>query len=132
MAPFLDVGSIAFDNPDHYGYKLRARTFEEPRERMILPSWKHIMNYESTYMSNDEMVEATYDAALDLNRIKGEHGILDRNGRRRGRASARHASKCAGWTTCSTTERDASTRAWRRLKEEFERLSETPLRRRAS
>ena len=41
-----------------------ARTFEEHRERMILPSWKHIMNYESTYMSNDEMVEATYDAAL--------------------------------------------------------------------
>ena len=44
---------------------------------MILPSWKHIMNYESTYMSVDEMVDATYDAALDLNRIKGEHGILD-------------------------------------------------------
>ena len=77
MAPFLDVGSIAFDNPEKYGYKLRARTFEEHRERMILPSWKHIMNYESTYMSVDEMVDATYDAALDLNRIKGEHGILD-------------------------------------------------------
>ena len=29
MAPFLDVGSIAFDNPEKYGYKLRARTFEE-------------------------------------------------------------------------------------------------------
>ncbi|MBQ3301307.1 MAG: TIGR04190 family B12-binding domain/radical SAM domain protein [Eggerthellaceae bacterium] len=77
MAPFLDVGSIAFDNPEHYGYRLRARTFEEHRERMILPSWKHIMNYESIYMSNDEMVEATYDAALDINRIKGEGGILD-------------------------------------------------------
>ena len=77
MAPFLDVGSIAFDNPEKYGYKLRARTFEEHRERMILPSWKHIMNYESEYMSVDEMVDATYDAALDLNRIKGEHGILD-------------------------------------------------------
>ncbi len=77
MAPFLDVGSIAFDNPEKYGYRLRARTFEEHRERMILPSWKHIMNYESAYMTVDEMVDATYDAALDLNRIKGEHGILD-------------------------------------------------------
>ncbi|MEG1831021.1 MAG: TIGR04190 family B12-binding domain/radical SAM domain protein [Raoultibacter sp.] len=76
MAPFLDVGSIVFDNPEKYGYKLRARTFEEHRERMILPSWKHIMNYESTYMTVDEMVDATYDAALDINRIKGEHGIL--------------------------------------------------------
>ena len=77
MAPFLDVGSIVFDNPEKYGYRLRARTFEEHRERMILPSWKHIMNYESTYMSADEMVEATYDAALDINRIKGTHGIID-------------------------------------------------------
>ncbi len=77
MAPFLDVGSIAFDNPEQFGYKLRARTFEEHRKRMILPSWKHIMNYESVYMSADEMVDATYDAALDINRIKGEHGILD-------------------------------------------------------
>ena len=77
MAPFLDVGSIAFDNPEHYGYHLRARTFEEHRQRMILPSWKHIMNYESDYMSTDAMVDATYDAALDINRIKGAHGILD-------------------------------------------------------
>ena len=64
MAPFLDVGSIAFDNPEKYGYKLRARTFEEHRERMILPSWKHIMNYESTSMSVDEMVDATYELSL--------------------------------------------------------------------
>lgn len=77
MAPFLDVGSIVFDNPERYGYRLKARTFEEHRERMILPSWKHIMNYESDYMSADEMVEATYDAALDLNRLKGEFNILN-------------------------------------------------------
>ena len=85
MAPFLDVGSIAFDNPEAYGYRLRARTFEEHRERMILPSWKHIMNYESVYMSNDEMVEATYDAALDINRIKGAHGGVRTSLREHGR-----------------------------------------------
>lgn len=61
---------------------------------MILPSWKHIMNYESTSMSVDEMVDATYDAALDLNRIKGEHGILDAGGGRPPtNASARRASR---------------------------------------
>ena len=31
MAPFLDVGSMAFDNPEKFGYKLRARTLEEHR-----------------------------------------------------------------------------------------------------
>lgn len=77
MAPFLDPGSRVFDNPDQYGYTLRARTLEEHRERLLLPSWKHIMNYESDAMSPDEMVEATYDAGLAVNRIKGKAGIID-------------------------------------------------------
>jgi len=77
MAPFLDPGSRVFDDPDKYGYKLRARTLEEHRERLIMPSWKHIMNYESDAMTPDEMVDATYEAGLAINRIKGEAGIVD-------------------------------------------------------
>ncbi len=77
MAPFLDPGSIAFDNPEAHGYKLRAKTLEEHRQRLTLPSWKHIMNYESDAMSPDEMVEATYDAAIGINRVKADIGIID-------------------------------------------------------
>lgn len=125
MAPFLDVGSIAFDNPEKYGYKLRARTFEEHRERMILPSWKHIMNYESEYMSVDDMVDATYDAALDLNRIKGEHGILDAgmaaNTDKRIREAREQMNRLDDVLLNGTGRIDARLGA---LKEEFERLSE--------
>lgn len=125
MAPFLDVGSIAFDNPEKYGYKLRARTFEEHRERMILPSWKHIMNYESTYMSVDDMVDATYDAALDLNRIKGEHGILDPGMSaatdKRIREAREQMNRLDDVLYNGTGRIDARMGA---LKEEFERLSE--------
>ena len=125
MAPFLDVGSIAFDNPEAYGYKLRARTFEEHRERMILPSWKHIMNYESVYMSNDEMVDATYDAALDLNRIKGEHGILDpamaAATDKRIREAREQMNRLDDVLYNGTGRIDARLAS---LKEEFERLSE--------
>jgi B12-binding domain/radical SAM domain protein len=77
MAPFLDPGSRVFDNPDEFGYTLRAHTLEEHRERMVLPSWKHIMNYESDAMTPDEMVDATYDAAISINRMKGENGVID-------------------------------------------------------
>lgn len=125
MAPFLDVGSIAFDNPEAYGYKLRARTFEEHRERMILPSWKHIMNYESTYMSVDEMVDATYDAALDLNRIKGEHNILDpamaRATDKRIREAREQMNRLDDVLLNGTGRIDSRMAT---LKEEFERLSE--------
>lgn len=77
MAPFLDPGSRAFDNPDAHGYTLRARTLEEHRERLLMPSWKHIMNYESTAMCPDDMVDSTYDAAIAINRVKGAGGIVD-------------------------------------------------------
>lgn len=77
MAPFLDPGSKVFDNSEQYGYTLRAKTLEEHRQRLILPSWKQIMNYESDAMTADEMVEATYDVGQALNRIKGEGGIVD-------------------------------------------------------
>ena len=32
MAPFLDPGSLVFDNPEEYGYTLRATTLEEHRQ----------------------------------------------------------------------------------------------------
>ena len=39
----LDPGSLAFDNPEQYGYTLRAKTLEEHRQRLVQPSWKHII-----------------------------------------------------------------------------------------
>lgn len=77
MAPFLDPGSMAFDNPEKYGYTLRAKTVEEHRQLMLQPSWKHIMNYESASMSRDEMVQATYEAGLVMNRVKADAGVID-------------------------------------------------------
>ena len=128
MAPFLDVGSIVFDNPEKYGYRLRARTFEGHRERMILPSWKHIMNYESKYMGPDEMVEATYQAALDINRVKGEHGIIDRGMAASVDARIRQAReqmrRLDDVLQNGTGRIDARMAA---LKEEFERLSESTM-----
>ena len=126
MAPFLDVGSIAFDNPEHYGYRLRARTFEEHRQRMILPSWKHIMNYESLSMTNDEMINATYDAALDINRIKGMHGIIPADMAaatdQRIRKARDQMARLDDVLLNGTGRIDARLAA---LKEEFERLSES-------
>jgi hypothetical protein len=77
MAPFLDPGSRAYDDPAAHGYTLRATTLEEHRQLLIQPSWKHIMNYESASMSPDEMVESTYQAAIALNQVKARVGVID-------------------------------------------------------
>ncbi len=76
LAPFLDPGSRAFENPQQYGYKLFYKTLEEHRQALLAPSWKYMLNYETDWMSRDQLVTSTYEAALALNRLKMEHGLL--------------------------------------------------------
>jgi B12-binding domain/radical SAM domain protein len=76
MAPFLDPGSKVFDDPDKYAYKLYARTLEEHRQLLVQPSWRYIMNYDSDAMTRSEIVGATYDAAMGINRVKAEVGAI--------------------------------------------------------
>jgi len=76
LAPFLDPGSRAFENPQKHGYKLFYKTLEEHRQALLAPSWKYVLNYETEWMSRDELVSSTYEAALGLNRLKVKYGLL--------------------------------------------------------
>lgn len=76
LAPFLDPGSRGFENPDAHGYKLFAHTLEEHRRRLGAPSWKYVLNYETRWMTRDQLVDATYAAGRRLNRIKAEYGLV--------------------------------------------------------
>jgi radical SAM superfamily enzyme YgiQ (UPF0313 family) len=78
MAPFLDPGSRAFEEPEKYGYKLFARTLEEHRQRLLEPSWKYVLNYETQWMTRDEIVSATYEAGRRMNEMKAEFGVISR------------------------------------------------------
>ncbi|MFP4169754.1 MAG: TIGR04190 family B12-binding domain/radical SAM domain protein [Methanomassiliicoccales archaeon] len=72
LAPFLDPGSLAFENPERYGYRLFARTLEEHRQRLTSPSWKETLSYETVWMDRDQIAETSYDAAELLNDIRFE------------------------------------------------------------
>jgi B12-binding domain/radical SAM domain protein len=85
MGPFIDPGSRGFEEPERFGYRLFARTLEEHRQLLIQPSWEHILNYETKWMTRRELVDATYDAAERLNELKVQHGRLSK---RRGRGVA--------------------------------------------
>jgi len=78
LAPFLDPGSIVFEAPEKYGYRLLYRTMEEHRQALLAPSWKYILNYETEWMNRDEIVFSTYEAGKRLNRLKAEFGLIDR------------------------------------------------------
>jgi len=77
LAPFLDPGCLAFENPEKFGYKQFYRTLEEHRQGLTQPSWKYILSYETDSMTRDEIVESTYEAALRLNRLKREYDLIE-------------------------------------------------------
>jgi B12-binding domain/radical SAM domain protein len=85
MGPFIDPGSRGFEQPERFGYRLFAKTLEQHRQLLIKPTWEHILNYETKWMTRRELVDATYDAAERLNELKIEHGRLTA---RRGRGVA--------------------------------------------
>ncbi|MBE0479531.1 MAG: TIGR04190 family B12-binding domain/radical SAM domain protein [Dehalococcoidia bacterium] len=76
LAPFVDPGSRVFENPEEFGYSLIHRSLEEHRQALNSPSWKYMLNYETEWMSREELVECTYDAALAFNGLKAEFNLI--------------------------------------------------------
>lgn len=77
FAPFVDPGSRVFEEPEKWGYRLRARTLEDHRKLLDSPSWKHVLSYETEWMSRDDVAEVSYDAAIELARCEHEAGRID-------------------------------------------------------
>jgi hypothetical protein len=76
LAPFLDPGSMAFEQTERFGYRLLFRTLEEHRLALEGPSWKYFLNYETRWMTRDEIVASTYEGGRRLNALKGEFGVI--------------------------------------------------------
>ncbi len=76
LAPFIDPGSIAYEESEKVGYRIFCRTLEEHRKALLAPSWKHTLSYETQWMTRDEIVASTYEAAQRLNRLKRQFGLI--------------------------------------------------------
>lgn len=76
LAPFVDPGSRFFEEPEQHGYRLFYRTLGEHRKAMLMPTWKLRLNFETEWMSRDEIVQATYDGALRLIELKAAYGVM--------------------------------------------------------
>lgn len=77
LAPFLDPGSIGFENADKFGYRVLFRSLEEHRRAMLAPLWKYALNYETQWLNRNQIMDVTYQAGMRLNNIKRECGIID-------------------------------------------------------
>ncbi len=76
LAPFVDPGSRAFEDPERYGYRFFYRTLEEHRRALLGPTWLQTLNYETRWMTREEIVAVTYEAGRRLNRLKEQDGLI--------------------------------------------------------
>jgi radical SAM superfamily enzyme YgiQ (UPF0313 family) len=77
LAPFVDPGSLFYEKSDDYGYDIRYRTLEEHRQALLAPTWKHVLNYETRWMSRDDIAAVTYEAGRRLNALKARFGLVE-------------------------------------------------------
>jgi hypothetical protein len=91
LAPFVDPGSLAFEDPERHGYRLFARSLEEHRRNLVAPSWKYVLNYETRWMSRDGIVASTYESGRRLNALKADHGLISADLAARTQARIRRA-----------------------------------------
>jgi len=76
LAPFLDPGSIAFENPDEHGYKILFKRLDDYARALEAPCWPAMLNYESDAMGRDELVRAIYEAGRRLTELKRRRGYI--------------------------------------------------------
>jgi hypothetical protein len=76
LGPFLDPGSRAFEQPE-FGYTTIGRTLEAHHRAFLHAGWHRILSYETTAMTRDDIVRATYDVAERLNALKRRYGLID-------------------------------------------------------
>jgi len=77
-SPFLDPGSPAFEDPKRYGYERLLKTLVDHRNALTRPGWQFFLNYQTKWMTRNEIVEITYKSMYMMNEIKREYGLVER------------------------------------------------------
>jgi len=76
LAPFLDPGSLGFEHPECYGYHILFRTLKEHRQAIVSPSWKYSLNYETDWLTRQQIVDTSYEAILRLNQLRVKYRVI--------------------------------------------------------
>jgi len=124
LAPFVDPGSDAFESPDEFGYTLFAKTLSEHRDLLLNPSWKHVLNYETKWLSREGIVNATYSAGLGMNDAKERAGVISAEAAQAIRERTHQAVEAMGRIDAAMKSPDPAA-SLAALREELRDLSES-------
>lgn len=76
MVPFLDPGSDCYDFPDEHGYKIIHHTLEDHRQALVSLNWRDRLNYETEWLTRQELLDLSYDVVRSLYVLKNKYGQL--------------------------------------------------------
>lgn len=76
MMPVLDPGSEFFENPDKHGYRIFYRSLEEHRKGFMHASLINRLNYETKWLTREQIVHLGYKAIREILIQKGKYNYL--------------------------------------------------------
>jgi clorobiocin biosynthesis protein CloN6 len=79
MIPFLDPASTFFEYPQDHGYRVFFRTAEEHRQGMERASLINRINYETRWLSREQLVDVGFHAVRSLMEAKAACSVLPRS-----------------------------------------------------
>ena len=125
LAPFLDPGGNAFEEPEKHGYRLFAKGLEDHARLAMMPSWKHVLNYETKWLTRSQIAESTYSAGLGLNAVKRSMGLISEEVASRTEARILAARELMGKIDSMVAKGTASEEDMAALRDEAKGLSES-------
>ncbi len=76
LAPYIDPGSLAFDYPEKFGYKITRDTLKKQIEGFDQPIWKYYLNYETKFLNLDQIISLNYKYAKSFEKLRFKYDII--------------------------------------------------------
>ena len=77
LTPFLDPGSLFYEMPEKYGFRIKTKEFMDFYDLLENGrSWDDFLNYETDVMSKKELVEATYLSGIKMVQLASTLGYV--------------------------------------------------------
>jgi hypothetical protein len=73
----LDPGSLAFDYPEKYGYKLLFRRFEDYYQALSISSWIEWISYETDFFNIEKTIDMSLYSLKKRLDIMIQHGFYE-------------------------------------------------------
>jgi B12-binding domain/radical SAM domain protein len=75
----LDPGSLAFNHPKSYGYRLIFKNLEDYIKGLCLPAWHQWLSYETRFLDRDSIIKNIIDSIEHSINLREKFGLYSRS-----------------------------------------------------